>query len=89
MRARKNLTDRLPLKLDLSTEAMQSQTLVEIFGNGRVIVENHRGIIQYGCDQICIKTKKGFITVHGNGMQVAKMSKEQLVIVGSIERVCF
>lgn len=88
MRKREKISERLPLKLDLAGEPIQRQQLVEIFGNSRLIVENHRGVVQYEHCRICIKTGNGIIEVHGQTLELAKMSKEQLVIVGRIERVC-
>ena len=89
MRNHENKAAKLPLRLDLSAEILPAQTLVEIFGTDRVVIENHKGIVQYDNCQICVKKQKGFITVIGKGLNIARMSKEQLVIIGCIERVCF
>lgn len=89
MRNHENKAAKLPLKLDLSAEILPAQTLVEIFGTDRVVIENHKGIVQYDNCQICVKNQKGFITVIGKCLNIARMSKEQLVIIGCIERVCF
>lgn len=87
MRDRKKISDRLPIRLDLAGEAM-NQPLIEIFGNSRVIVENHKGVAQYEHCKIRVKTGNGLIEVLGNKLELVKMAREQLVIVGCIERVC-
>lgn len=87
MDGREKLSNKLPLKLDLSAEILPAQSLVEIFGKERVVIENHRGIVQYNTCQICVKKQNGFITVTGKGLNIARMSKEQLVITGCIESV--
>lgn len=88
MRGHDKLSSNLPLKLDLSAEVLPAQTLVEIFGTQRVVIENHKGVVQYDNCQICVKKQKGFITVSGKRLNIARMSREQLVIVGCIESVC-
>ena len=62
MRGHDKLSNNLPLKLDLSTEVLPAQTLVEIFGTQRVVIENHKGVVQYDNCQICVKKQKGIRT---------------------------
>ena len=52
MRNHENKAAKLPLKFDLSAEILPAQTLVEIFGTDRVVIENHKGIVQYDNCQI-------------------------------------
>jgi len=65
-------------------EQLLPQTIVEIAGHRRVLIENHRGIITYGKEKIIIKVKYGSLSVCGQGMEILHMSKEQLVISGTI-----
>ena len=61
--------------------------IIEISGDSRVFVEKHRGIQQYDPNRICISVSYGQISVTGSGMELCRMSKEQLVIRGKIESV--
>ncbi len=88
MRSIKQVTERLPMKLDLCAELMPGQLLVEIVGTGRILIENHCGVIMYTPEEICIRYDKGILRVLGEAMKLARMSKEQLVITGSILQVC-
>lgn len=80
---------RIPLweRLDLMEEPAPRQTLVELCGNGRVIVENHRGVLEYGREKIRVKTRFGSISILGNGLLLRKMCGQQLVITGSIASI--
>ena len=69
------------------TTATTGLPLVEIYGSKRVLIENHRGIVSYGCNEIRVKVKDGHICVAGEGLMISKMSKEKLVIVGKIHCV--
>ncbi len=73
--------------LDLPDEAMPFQPLIEIVGNKRVLIEHHCGITVYGSELICVKVKFGCVCVSGCSLELARMSKEQLIITGSIDSV--
>ena len=73
--------------VNLADEPMPGNSLVEIVGNRCVLIENHCGIISYGKDAITIKTKNSWICVQGTGLCLAKMTKEQIRIVGTIQNV--
>lgn len=65
----------------------QTEPLVEVVDNRRVLIENHQGIISYGSEEICTKVRHGCVSVTGTGMELACMTKEKLVIVGNIYSV--
>lgn len=72
---------------DLPGEPNPMQPLVELAGDRRVLIENHRGVTQYGREKICVKVKFGQVAVCGCGLELARMTKEQLVISGRIDSV--
>ena len=78
---------RLTDAAQLHDEAIPHQPLVEIMNDQRVLIENHRGVIQYGREKICVQVKYGQIAVFGCGLELARMTREQLVICGNIEGV--
>lgn len=88
MKQRKNLLERMAFAADLSTEPLPKLPLVELAGEHRVLVENHLGVIQYGCQEICVKVSYGHISISGKCLELARMTKEQLVVTGVIESVC-
>lgn len=61
--------------------------LIEIIGNKRVLIERHRGVLAYNTEEIYIQACGGKICICGNDLMLAKMSKEQLVVVGQIQSV--
>lgn len=61
--------------------------LVEICDQKRVLIENHQGIALYTCEEIRVKVNYGCITVCGERLKLAKMSREKLVITGKIGSV--
>ena len=87
MERQKYLLDRLVQWADLSSEAVPGMPLVEILGEGRVLIENHRGVTEYGTDRISIRVGFGQIIICGCGLELSRMSREQLVILGRIDGV--
>lgn len=72
---------------ELPSHPFPTVPLVEIIGFSRVLIENHVCISSYSIYEIDIKVKQGVITVCGEGLHIARMSPEQLVITGTIQRL--
>lgn len=85
MKQQGRLLERLILGAQLPSEALPGQSLVEIVGQCRVLIENHQGVTVYGCKEIHIKVRFGEIIICGENLELANMTKHQLVIVGRID----
>ena len=84
MRQRKNILERMAVSADLSSEPIPKQPLVELAGDRRVIIENHCGVTGYGSQEICVKVRYGHVVICGEGLELVRMTKEQLVVMGAI-----
>lgn len=80
---------RLAEASDLVGENPPGQPIVEVTGDRRVLIENHRGVTAYGREEICIRVSFGSIKVCGSCLELARMTKDQLVILGQISSVTF
>ena len=78
--------ERLTEDMDLTGEA-ELESVVELVGNRRVLIEHHKGICQYQQDNIGVQLHCGKLYVSGNRMEITKMSRDQLVITGYIYSV--
>lgn len=87
MKRRTDMVRRPALETELPGEPILGTPLVEIFGNCRVLIENHKGVIGYSACEICVRTGFGTYSVCGDKLEIASMTKHQLVIVGTIESV--
>ena len=59
--------------------------LVELAGQGRVLIENHLGVLAYSLEEIQIKVAYGKLCVTGKELTLMQMNSDQLVIKGSID----
>ena len=73
---------------ELTAEPIPGQSLVEVAGDCRVLIENHFGVKAYSPEKIVVKVKWGCVQVCGSGLMLARMTREQLVIRGKIGSVC-
>lgn len=79
--------ERMADGADLTEVPAFGQSVVEIAGEHRVLIENHFGIRAYSQEKIIVKVKFGFVTVCGCGLELMKMTKDQLVIRGKINAI--
>ncbi len=85
MKQERRWLERLADGADLPGEPLPGQPLVELAGDRRVLIEHHRGVTQYSRDMICVKVRYGIVRVNGCGLELSRMSREQLVISGRID----
>ena len=82
-----NILSRMSDAADLPLEPLPGIPLIEIAGERRVLIENHCGVTEYGCNEICVNVTYGKICVCGNKLELSRMTKHQLVITGYIEKI--
>ena len=74
-------------RLELPEEGLPGETLVEIMGDDRVLIEGHKGVREYSRERIGVNVKFGMVTVCGNGLTLRCMTREQLIITGKIQGI--
>ena len=84
MRNRGVALKRLTSFADNLGESAPGVTLAEAFGHHRVLIENHGGVLRYCPTEMVIKASYGSMVVSGKCLQLAVMTKHQLVITGEI-----
>lgn len=72
----------------LPQDALPGVPVVEIAGMGRVLIEGHKGVTEYGQQRIQVSMRYGSLVVIGCGLSLAQMSKDRLVITGTVDQVC-
>lgn len=78
---------RLADTADLAGEPLPGVPLVELAGENRVLIEGHCGVTQYSREQITVKVRYGCVRICGCGLELSRMSKEQLIVTGQIDAV--
>ena len=88
MKRRKGLLSKLPMVTDLPGEPIPGQSVLELLGERRVLIEKHLGVRQYSRQCVSVGMDFGCVCVHGGSLELLNMSKDQLVIAGKIDSIC-
>ena len=86
----KALTERVERLSDaagLPPEVLTGQLKLTVTGGRRAVLENHRGILSFGSELICVAAKNGRVVLRGDGLNITAMSAQWLVIGGKIHSV--
>ena len=73
--------------LEFPEDLFLNQPRLIIFGGGRLVVENHRGLVEYDGERILVARPQGFIEVRGTDLEVRRLDGEELEITGGIGSV--
>ena len=72
---------------ELTDEVIPGQPVVELLGEGRVLIEGHKGVAAYSDQEITVKTRLGVVRIVGSNLELTSMSAHRLVISGYISCV--
>lgn len=87
MKNKGSFLDKMAYAMDLPGEVLPGQPLVELVGQQRVLIENHRGVVQYGDAEICVRVSYGCIRVCGRDLRLMRMNRQQLIISGCVDSI--
>ena len=86
MGQRQSLRDYLLEMTDLTDES-SGQSIVELAGENRILIENHSGILSYSDKMIDVKVSYGSVKIEGNMLRISKMCKKQLIVAGKVSKL--
>ena len=84
---RPGLLERTAEALDLPADALAGLPRLELVGDGELRMENHRGILAYGKEEIHVSGGKIIAKVRGRGLELRSMNASELLITGEIAGV--
>ena len=73
--------------MELPAEAALGELKLSMVGQGRALVEHHRGVLSFESSCVSVAAKRGRLIFRGDGLYLAAMSAEWLVICGKIQVV--
>ncbi len=74
-------------RTELESEALPGIPILEIAGDRRVLIERHEGVLEYGPERILVRVAYGTVCVTGCGLELVRMTHQQLVIAGRVDSV--
>ena len=84
-RAKKeSLLEKTAEVFDLPGDVVAGLPRVEITGSRELRMENHKGILAYGTDEIHVSGGKLIVKIRGRDLELKAMNASELLITGEI-----
>ena len=78
---------RMMERTEMMEEVFPGESIIEVVGEGRVLIEGHKGVSAYGGDRVCVKIRSGIAEICGSNLKLTRMNVNKLVITGSLDSV--
>lgn len=88
-RRRESLAERASEYFDLPGGVVSNMPRIEISGGRQVLIERHRGVLEYSRELISVNTLKNVVHIRGEGLEIRAMTAEELLISGSFFGIDF
>lgn len=85
MQQRRNgLRERLVSLLELPGDVVLDVVRATLIGNMELVLENHRGLVEYRPDRVVLNLPDGRMAIDGEELRIGYLSPDQLVLLGKI-----
>ncbi|NLL46089.1 MAG: sporulation protein [Clostridiales bacterium] len=88
-RRRESLAERASEYFDLPGGVVSNMPRIEISGGRQVLIERHRGVLEYSRELISVNTLKSVVHIRGEGLEIRAMTADELLISGSFFGIDF
>lgn len=89
MGKKSSIKHKLSESLDLPKDVILNIPNIKITGNTEIMIENHRGILEYSNEILRMNSGLGVIKIVGSNLQIKEVSQEDIQIQGLIDSVEF
>ena len=81
------LLEKTAQLFDLPADVLAGLPRLELVGDGELRLENHRGILSYGREEIHVSAGAYIIKISGRELTLRAMTGLELLITGKIEHI--
>lgn len=72
------------LTSELPFFALTDQIHTEMYSNKKIVIDGGFSVLEYSEELICLRLKKGTLSIFGSGMIIVSVSQGHIVITGDI-----
>ena len=87
--SKKGRMHRLAGLLELPQDIVLDLPRITILGNMQLLIENHKGIIEYTPVLVRIRLKQGEIIITGSELVLGNLQAEQMLVEGTLSEIRF
>ena len=84
LKKHRELLSELADRFSLPEEVIDGAAKITVTAGRRVLIENHRGIQEYGPERIVVCTQEGKLILSGAAMGIRGMDRHDLLIGGKM-----
>lgn len=77
----------LSQKLQMPGDVLAGVPRIEMIGTRQVAMEPHKGLLEYGTEQISVQSALGAVRISGNSLKILAMNSHRITIGGTIKCV--
>ena len=87
MQRRKGKLQSLAGFLEIPQDIVMDLPRITMLGNKQLLVENHKGIIEYTPSLVRIKLSQGELFIYGEALTLGNLQAEQILVEGVVQKV--
>jgi len=87
--SRKRALRRVVQASGLPEDVVLGMPRVLLRGDSKLLLENHRGGVEYGPERLRVRTALGILTVEGAALTLSQLGENDLLLSGTIRSVTF
>ncbi len=87
--SKRGIREKFTEMLELPKELILNTPRMTMVGNRDIMIENHKGILEFGCERVRINTGTGTVKISGSGLLIKEITSEDIIISGSIDSIEF
>ncbi|WP_094606241.1 hypothetical protein SPSIL_026570 [Sporomusa silvacetica DSM 10669] len=87
MLRRKGRLQSLAGLLEIPQDIVMDLPRITMLGNKQLLVENHKGIIEYTPSLVRIKLSQGELLIYGQTLTLGNLQAEQILVEGVVQKV--
>jgi len=81
----RRLQKRVIESLDLPEELLPGMVKATLYGKEHLLIENHKGVLEYRTDKARVITEMGVLCIGGEELTLMELGTERICICGSIQ----
>jgi sporulation protein YqfC len=86
---KKGAKERFAEMLELPKELVLDRPKLTLVGNCDIMIENYKGVIEFGSDRLRINTGSGIVKIIGTGLLIREITSEDIIVSGTIRSLEF
>ncbi|MEF9951686.1 MAG: sporulation protein YqfC [Clostridium sp.] len=83
----KNIKENIADKLSLPKDIVLNMPIIRMVGNKELVIDNHRGILEYTDIRVKIKSEIGVLSIWGKNFKIKDINEESIFILGTIDGI--